>query len=134
VWQADGDIGGVTLTAQAFESAFPGFGAYALTFVVIMLSVSTVLSFWYYGSKCLGFLIGAQHQHYYVWIYSVLVIVGSVVTLETVVGLMDGMYATMAIPTMTSALLLAPHVNRAARAYFARPSAGLEPESDKGVP
>jgi len=120
VWQADGDVGGVTLTAQAFEAAFPGFGAYALTFVVILLSVSTVLSFWYYGSKCLGFLIGAQHQHYYVWIYSALVVVGSVVTLETVVGLMDGMYATMAIPTMTSALLLAPHVNRAATDYFAR--------------
>lgn len=134
VWQGDGDIGGVTLTARAFESAFPGFGAYALTLVVIMLSVSTVLSFWYYGSKCLGFLIGAQHQHYYVWIYSVLVVVGSVVTLETVVGLMDGMYATMAIPTMTSALLLAPHVNRAARVYFARHRAGLEPRSDKGVP
>lgn len=126
VWQADGDVGGVTLTAHAFESAFPGFGAYALTFVVILLSVSTVLSFWYYGSKCLGFLIGAQHQHYYVWIYSVLVVVGSVVTLETVVGLMDGMYATMAIPTMTSALLLAPHVNRAAKDYFARHRAERE--------
>ncbi len=118
VWQADGDLGGVTLTARAFESAFPGFGGYALTFVVIMLAVSTVLSFWYYGSKCLGFLIGAERQHYYVWIYSVLIVVGAVVTLETVIGLIDGMYATMAIPTMISALLLAPRVNRAAKDYF----------------
>jgi AGCS family alanine or glycine:cation symporter len=39
---------------------------------------------------------------------------------------MDGMYATMAIPTMTSALLLAPRVNRAARDYFARHRAELE--------
>lgn len=119
-WQADSDLGGVTLTAEAFESAFPGFGAYMLTLVVVLLSLSTVLSFWYYGSKCLGFLIGAQHQHHYVWIYTALVIIGAVVTLETVVGLIDGMYAVMAIPTMVSALILAPKVNRAAKDYFAR--------------
>ncbi len=119
-WQADSDLGGVTLTAEAFESAFPGFGAYMLTLVVVLLSLSTVLSFWYYGSKCLGFLIGARHQHHYIWIYTALVILGAVVTLETVVGLIDGMYAVMAIPTMVSALILAPKVNRAAKDYFAR--------------
>lgn len=126
VWQADSDLGGVTLTAEAFESAFPGFGAYLLTLVVVLLSLSTVLSFWYYGSKCLGFLLGAQHQHHYIWIYTILVIIGSVVSLKTVVGLLDGMYAVMAIPTMISALLLAPKVNRAAKDYFARHQKELE--------
>ena len=119
-WQADGDIDGVTLTAEAFETAFPGFGAYLLTLVVVLLSLSTVLTFWYYGSKCLGFLIGAQHQHHYVWIYTALVVMGSLISLPAVIGLIDGLYATMAIPTMISALLLAPKVNRAARSYFAR--------------
>lgn len=119
-WQADGDIDGVTLTTEAFETAFPGFGAYLLTLVVILLSLSTVLTFWYYGSKCLGFLIGAQHQHHYVWIYTALILMGSVISLPAVIGLIDGLYATMAIPTMISALLLAPRVNKAARSYFAR--------------
>ncbi|MDQ2078388.1 sodium:alanine symporter family protein [Marinimicrobium sp. ABcell2] len=119
-WHAEGGLGGVTLTALAFESAFPGFGAYLLTFVVLLLALSTVLSFWYYGSKCLGFLVGAEHQHYYVWIYTALVVVGAVVSLQTVVGLIDGMYAVMAIPTMVSGILLAPKVNRAARDYFDR--------------
>lgn len=126
VWQTDSDLGGVTLTAEAFESAFPGFGAYLLTLVVVLLSLSTVLCFWYYGSKCLGFLIGAQHQHHYIWIYTILIIVGAVTSLKTVVGLLDGMYAVMAIPTMVSALLLAPKVNRAAKDYFARHRKGLE--------
>ena len=119
-WQADGDVDGVTLTAQAFETAFPGFGAYLLTLVVVLLSLSTVLTFWYYGSKCLGFLIGARHQHHYVWIYTALVVMGSLISLPAVIGLIDGLYATMAIPTMISALLLAPKVNRAARSYFER--------------
>lgn len=128
VWHPDSELGGVTLTAEAFESAFPGFGAYMLTLVVVLLSLSTVLSFWYYGSKCLGFLIGAQHQHHYIWIYTALVIIGAVVTLETVVGLIDGMYAVMAIPTMASALILAPKVNRAAQDYFARHRNELKPD------
>lgn len=120
VWQSHGNLDGVSLTAQAFEHAFPGVGAYLLTVMVILLALSTVFTFWYYGSKCLGFLIGAQHQHHYVWIYTVLVVLGSVTTLKTIIGLLDGMYALMAIPTMISALLLAPKVNRAAKDYFIR--------------
>jgi AGCS family alanine or glycine:cation symporter len=37
-----------------------------------------------------------------------------------VVALITGMYALMAIPTMTSTLLLAPRVMNAARDYFQR--------------
>ncbi|MDX1572720.1 MAG: amino acid carrier protein [Methylophaga sp.] len=121
-WQIDGGIDGVTLTSQAFETAFPGFGAYLLTLVVALLSLSTIFTFWYYGSKCLGFLIGARHQHHYVWIYAALVVFGSITSLPAIIGLIDGLYATMAIPTMISALLLAPKVNRAARDYFQRHS------------
>lgn len=119
-WQVDGGIDGVTLTSKAFETAFPDFGAYLLTLVVALLSLSTIFTFWYYGSKCLGFLIGARHQHHYVWIYAALVVFGSVASLPAIIGLIDGLYATMAIPTMISALLLAPKVNRAARDYFQR--------------
>ncbi|KFI21614.1 alanine/glycine:cation symporter family protein [Nitrosococcus oceani] len=122
VWQ--GQATGVTLTAEAFEDALPGAGAYLLTLLVIFLSLSTIITFWYYGAKCLGFLIGAEYQHHYVWIYGVLIVVGSVVSLKTIIGLVDGMYAMMAIPTMTATLLLAPKVNAAARRYFNDYSAG----------
>ncbi|ADJ29560.1 alanine/glycine:cation symporter family protein [Nitrosococcus watsonii] len=122
VWQ--GETTGVTLTAEAFEDALPGAGGYLLTLLVIFLSLSTIITFWYYGAKCLGFLIGAEYQHHYVWIYGVLIVAGSVVSLETIIGLVDGMYAMMAIPTMAATLLLAPKVNAAARRYFNDYSAG----------
>lgn len=114
------DVSGVTLTAQAFESAFPGFGAMMLTVMVLFLGLSTIISYWYYGSKCLGFLIGARHQRHYVWVYTLMVVLGCVVSLETVLGLIDGMYAMMAIPTMITALYLAPHVRRALQDYRQR--------------
>ena len=119
VWQS-ADANGVTLTALAFRQLFPVGGAWLLAILVSVLSMSTVFTFWYYGSKCLGFLIGAQHQKHYIWFYAVLVVLGAVASLKLIVSVVDSMYALMAIPTMTSALLLAPKVNEAARQYFAR--------------
>ncbi|GAB2199125.1 alanine/glycine:cation symporter family protein [Sessilibacter sp. MAH4] len=119
VWSGSTDSG-VTITSQAFESVMPGYGAYLLTIMVLFLSLSTVFTFGYYGSKCLGFLIGADRQHYYVWFYTGLVVLGAVVSLKAVVNFIDGMYALMAIPTMVSTLILAPRVNAAAKRYFNR--------------
>lgn len=116
VWH--GDATGVTLTTQAFEQVFPGYGQYLLTIMIFFLSTSTVLTFWYYGSKCAGFLFGADKEEYYVWFYCALIVVGAVSSLKAVLGLFDGMYALMAIPTMISSLVLAPKVMQAAREYF----------------
>ena len=116
VWQGDAD--GVTLTAQAFETVFPGAGAYFLTVMVLFLSVTTIITYWYYGSKCLGFLLGAQYQYHYVWIYVILIVVAAVASLEIVIGLVDGMFAIMALPTMISTLMLAKKVNTETRRYF----------------
>jgi AGCS family alanine or glycine:cation symporter len=119
VWKQDvGD--GVSLTAAAFTELFGGYGAIALVILVGALSLSTVFTFWYYGSKCLGFLIGARYQHHYVWFYLFLVVAGAVASLSVVVSVVDSMYALMAIPTMTASLRLAPRVNQAARVYFQR--------------
>ncbi len=117
VWQST-DVNGVTMTAQAFNLLFPVGGAWLLAILVAVLSMSTVFTFWYYGSKCLGFLIGAEYQKHYVWLYAVLVVLGAVASLKVIVSVVDSMYALMAIPTMISALLLAPKVNQAARQYF----------------
>lgn len=119
VWRTS-EANGVTLTANAFAAEMPVLGPYLLTLIVVVFSVSTMFTYWYYGSKCLCFLAGAEHEHWYRYLYVALVVVGAVVSLEAVLGLIDGMYAIMAIPTMTSSLLLAPRVMAAARDYFAR--------------
>ena len=120
VWET-GDADGVSLTAMAFADILPGqLGAYAISFVVLIFASSTMFTFWYYGAKCLGFLIGAHRQHHYRYFYVLLVVVGAVAPLEAVFGLIDSAYALMAIPTMTATFLLAPQVMSAARDYFAR--------------
>ncbi len=118
VWQGGEGIEGVSLTATAISSVFPRSGLFLITLMVALLSFSTIIAFWFYGAKCVGFLFGAHRQHYYTPVYIALIVGGTLLSLNTVNGLVVGMYAVMAIPTMVSTLLLAPRVNDAAKRYF----------------
>lgn len=113
------EVVGVSLTASAFDQGLPGgSGSVLLLIMVFFLSISTMISFGYYGAKCFGFLMGAERQQRWMWFYFALILVGSMASFQSVSGLVFGMYAVMAIPTMLSTLRLAPRVNKAARAYF----------------
>ena len=119
VWQTTSD-NGVTLTANAFESAMPGFGSYMLIVCVLFFSTSTIFTYSYYGTKCLGFLVGARWQFLYNYFYVGCVIAASVASLDAAISMIDGAFALMAIPTMLSALLLSPRVMAAMRDYRKR--------------
>ena len=120
VWETDAGVQGVTLTARAIEQVFPVTGMYLLLVMVGLLSFSTMVTMWFYGVKCMGFLFGTKRQYWYSPIYISLLLGGAVVSMDIVNGLILATYATMAIPTMISALYLSPKVNRAAKAYFAK--------------
>ncbi len=116
-WQ-NNDLNGVTLTAQAFEYNLPGVGAWLLVLCVLFFSTSTMFSFSYYGTKSLGFLIGAEYQYLYNYLYVFSIIAGAMASIDSVVNLIDGMFALMAIPTMVSSLWLAPRLMPVVREYF----------------
>ncbi|HPF50720.1 MAG TPA: alanine/glycine:cation symporter family protein [Draconibacterium sp.] len=111
---------GITLTAHAFDTAIPVYGKYILSVTVIFFSMSTMFAFPYYGVKSLGFVAGAKYQHLYNYIFVIVVIIGAVSNLRVIIGLIDISFALMAFPTVISAILLSPHVRRAAKDYFQR--------------
>jgi AGCS family alanine or glycine:cation symporter len=119
VWQS-GDENGITLTASAFEAALGPYGVYLLIFCVLIFGFSSLFTYSYYSTKCLGFLIGADKQKYFNFFYAAAIIFGSVATIQAVLNFTDGMFALMAIPTMTVAILLSPKVMAAAKDYFGR--------------
>jgi AGCS family alanine or glycine:cation symporter len=92
--------------------------------MVLILSSTTVLTYSYYGSKCMAFLFGTRAEKYYFTIYMGLIVAGAVASLDAVISLFDGAYAAMAIPTMLSTFLLAPKVREVARDYFRRLRSG----------
>lgn len=119
VWLSS-DAEGVTLTAHAFGAGIPYVGVYILIFCVIIFSITTMFTYSYYGTKCLGFLIGAERQHYYNYFYIFTILFGSIASISAVINIIDGMFALMAIPTMTASLILSPKVYQATKDYFRR--------------
>ena len=119
VWQTS-DSNGVTLTVEAFETAIPGYGAYILTLAASIFAITSLFSLSYYGQKCFSYLAGAHRKKYYNYFYVASIILGAVASLTAIIGLIDGMYATMAIPTTISALMLSPKVRAASIEYFTK--------------
>ncbi|GAB1451852.1 sodium:alanine symporter family protein [Draconibacterium sp.] len=111
---------GITLTAQAFDSAIPVYGKYILAVCVIFFSMSTMFAFPYYGVKCLGYVAGAKYGSIYNYIFVISIIIGAVSNLRVIIGFIDVAFGLMAIPTVISTVLLSPHVRRASIAYFAK--------------
>lgn len=119
VWQGSAS-NGVTLTANAFQSAMPGFGPYLLLVCICIFSISSLLSYAYYGSKCASFLLGAHRKHYYNYFYLISILAGATLSLDIVINVIDGTFAVMAIPTMIASIILAPKVIIEAKKYFAK--------------
>lgn len=128
-WRGDED--GVTLTATAFEQLLGAPGLWLVVLCVVAFSMTTIFTYSFYGTQCAGFLFGARHRHHYQWLYLGFIIVASVVTLQAAVSIIDGAYALMAIPTMVSALLLAPKVKAAATTYFRQLDVANRPLGNK---
>ncbi|GAA5028986.1 sodium:alanine symporter [Marivirga lumbricoides] len=118
IWQEHTEgLSGVTLTIKAFDDTLIG-GRYILMIALLIFAITSLFSYSYYGAKCFSYLFGAKHIHYYQYFYIGMVVWGSVTSLGAVIGLIDGMYALMAFPTMISALILSPKVIKAAKVYF----------------
>lgn len=119
VWETSGS-NGVTLTATAFGESLPFFGEYLLLVCIAIFSISSLLSFSYYGTKCTSFLFGADRAHYYNYFYLISILLGAVTSLSMMINLIDGFYALMAFPTMIATIILAPKVITSTKEYFAR--------------
>ena len=119
VWQEEG-LNGVTMTTAAFIAELGSFGKFLLLSAVLTFSLSTMMSYSYYGSKCSGYLFGTKSIFYYRCFYVVTIIVGAMITIDVVLSVVDGMYAVMAIPTVIGSVLLSGKVMDEAKKYFAK--------------
>lgn len=111
---------GVLLTTEAFERAIPGLGPYLLLAGVLCLSFSSMLGFSYYVVKCGCYLFGSRARLPVLGFYLVTIVISATATISEIINFLDIAFGLMAIPTILSSILLAPRVNRAARAYFAK--------------
>jgi len=114
------ESGGIVMTAQAFEEAMPGIGKIILTVVVVMFAISSMISLSYYGVKCAQYLFGKRKGWYYVYVYLITLPLAAVWSQAAVLNIVDTAFALMAIPTVTSTLILSPKVMAALKDYMHR--------------
>ena len=110
---------GVSLTQKSFSNYLGLAGDYILIFSVATFTLSTMFGYSYYGCKCASYLFGANSKFYYRIFYVLTLVLGSVLSLDLAVNIVDAMFALMAFPTMISALYLAPNIKKEANRYFA---------------
>ena len=113
------DLGGVNLTAAAFEDVLPGF-SYILTIAVILFAFSTMLSWSYYGLQAWFFLFGKSKMAdlTYKMLFLVFIVLGAAASLGAVVDFSDAMIFAMIFPNMIGLVLLAPKVKVEMKKYM----------------
>src|SRR5690606_38877212 len=73
----EGNLKGATLTTAAFHTLLPGVGGYIISVGLIFFAFSTILGWYYYGSKCVEYIAGLKAVNYYSWAWIILTFVGA---------------------------------------------------------
>jgi AGCS family alanine or glycine:cation symporter len=114
---------GATLTSVAFESVYSWFPV-VLSIAVVLFAYSTMISWSYYGERCVTHLLGQRASLPYKIIFLAFVVLGSVVSATKILDFSDLMILSMALPNILGAILLSGKVRAALNTYWASYKAG----------
>lgn len=114
-------LGGVELTSDAFAAGISWF-PYVLALTVFLFAFSTMITWSYYGQKCLTYLCGER-----AWViiaYKIafcgFVVIGASTDLNNIISFTDAMILSMGIPNIIGLYLLAPEIRRDLQEYNER--------------
>jgi AGCS family alanine or glycine:cation symporter len=112
------DEDGVVVTSDAFATVLPWF-PYVLTVAVALFAVSTIITWGYYGQKAWTYLFGKSmpSERIYQIMFSFFVVIGSVLTLGSVLSFADAVLFLLALVNIIGLYLLAPVVKQEVREY-----------------
>lgn len=109
------------LTAAGFKrglSPLGSWGNYVVTFCVFMFALSTMISWSYYGDRCVNYLFGSALVLPYRVLFTCFTFLGCMLALETVWAYGDLMLGIMVVPNLIAIVLLSPELVRLTNDYF----------------
>lgn len=117
VWSSG--LQGVDLTIRAFSTVMPFFAPHAISISIFCFAFSTLVSWSYYGEKCLEYLVNSRNFNIpYKLIYSAVIVIGATSDLSLVWVLSDTLNGLMAIPNLIGILGLSNIVIKTTKDYF----------------
>ena len=111
---------GSELITAAFSTVLGG--KFASVFIAIALALfaySTILGWSLYGTRCVQHMFGIKVSKVYQMIFIVMIVVGSVSSLDFVWDIADTLNGMMAIPNFIALFALSPVVFKLTKDYFA---------------
>lgn len=108
---------GTPLAMAAFKSVHPSL-EYIVVFSILLFAFTTMLAWAYYGEKCVEFLLGMKMAYSYRWVFTAVVIVGSVMHIKIVWAIASLATAMMALPNLISIMGLSKDVVAETKNYF----------------
>ncbi|MFP5021320.1 alanine/glycine:cation symporter family protein [Pseudonocardia phyllosphaerae] len=114
----DDQADGVVVTSDAFATVLPWFPI-VLALAVSLFAISTMITWGYYGQKAWTYLFGKSvlAERVYQAVFCFFVVVGSVLSLGSVLDFADAVLFLLAIFNILGLYLLAPVVKREMRAF-----------------
>lgn len=116
-----GELTGAALTSEAFRSGFPG-GHLIVTVGILLFAFTTIVSWCYYGEKCIEYLIGIKAIVPYRVVFVASVVVGAIGGLQLIWAVSDTLNGLMAIPNLIALIALSGVVAKLVKDFFKDPS------------
>ena len=134
VWQRPDaeDVGGVTLTSDAFATVLPWF-PYVLALAVFLFAYSTILAYAYYGSKGSGYLFGDSQtaENVFKAVVLIFTVIGAAAALGPVVLFADSIFFLLSISNVLGLYFLARIIKRDFTEYWTKLHAGEFERTDR---
>ncbi|MCQ2448099.1 MAG: alanine:cation symporter family protein [Oscillibacter sp.] len=110
---------GSELITSAFATVFGAkFAALFVAVALMMFAFSTILGWSLYGTRCVQYLFGMKATKIFQTIFVVVVVLGSVASLDTVWDIADTFNGLMAIPNFIGVFALSGVVAKETKKYF----------------
>ncbi len=119
------DLEGAQLTSSAFESVISWFPL-LLVVAIFLFAFSTMISWSYYGLKAWTYLFGSSKftEFSYKFLFLIFIIIGSSVSLGSVIDFSDMMILAMAFPNILGLYMMSGEVRADLRDYISRVKSG----------
>ena len=119
------------MSSLAFENAFTG-GQYIVTVGLCLFAFATIIAWYYYGEKCIEYLSHGSRlvRLGYQIVYTAMVYVGCVASLDAVWEFADLFNGLMAVPNLIALIALSPVIRRLSDDFFRAPDLRRPRKSD----
>ena len=114
-----GEISGIELASNAFQSVIPFFPV-ILSIIAVLFAMSTLISWAYYGQKAWTFLLGEGKKRVIAFnlIYCLFIIIGSAMNVQSIINITDAMMIAMCIPNVIVLYILCPDIKKELKEYL----------------